>query len=242
MSRRSLILIFLALPMLAQTVARPTQRAEGPEPYGGLYSVAQRADQVWQSAHEDLRKIVNDTEDPCNPVRRQLLERARRALAEKTRAYKEFYLQRGSDAKLIAEATSKILVDNEAGLRTEQDNLAKAKELRDDLAQKKTNLDKSDPEKQRLANAVQDIEKMIEIRENIILASQSTIESLQDIARAGGVRKGDAEAELERTQAYDLLMDSQNRLYESFYRARELRIGLECRRPDVPAPPPLPKE
>jgi hypothetical protein len=197
---------------------------------------------VWQSAHEDLRNNANDAQNPCSPVRRQLLERARRALAEKTRAFKEFYLQRGSDAKLTAEAASKVLVDNEAGLRTEQDNLAKAKELLADLAQKRTNLEKSDPEKQHLANAVQDIEKMIEIHEQIISASQSTIESLQDIAKAGNETNRAAGAELEQAKAYDLLIDSQNRLYESFYRARDMRIALECRRPVVPAPPPLPKE
>ena len=203
------------------------QQAAGPEPFAGLKSVADKADEVWRSAHDDLRKSINEPGQPCNPARRQLLERAKKALAERTRSWKEFYLQRGGDLKASAAAAAKVQVDNEAELRTEQENLEKAQELLSAYKLKRGNLQTSDSDGQKFTEAVQSMEEMIGTREKMIAASAETLKNLRDSIAAGKEREDADNADLDRTKTFGLLIETQNRLYESFYRARELRMGLE---------------
>jgi len=229
--------LLLVVPGFSIQIA--SAQKEGPEPFGGLKSVADRASEAWESAHGELRKTMADATDPCNPARRAALDSAKKALAEKTRAWKAFYQERGTDAKLTREAAAKNQVDNDAGIRTEQDNQAKAEQMVADLKKKRDNLKTSDPEGGKLASAIADLEEMINVHTQIISASQQTADHMREISTVSSTEVSEANAEVERAAAYELLIDQGDRLYQSFYRARELRMGLECRAPRVPPPPPL---
>lgn len=240
-----MVIRLLTVLLLLSLVVRPRigltapQAVVGPEPYGGLKSVADKASGDWERAHGELRKNMTDMQDPCNPARRASLERAKMALKEKTRAWKAFYSQRGADAKSTADAAEKAQVDTEAAVRTEQDNRTKAEQLLSELKLKRDNLKNSDPEGKSFSAAIQDLEETISVHSQIIDASQQTVKQLQEISAASRTGVQDAATEAQLARAYELLIDQQNRFYESYYRARELRLGLECRPPRVPPPPPI---
>ncbi len=231
------ILALLLVPGLSIQIA--SAQKEGPEPFGGLKGVADKASEAWESTHAELRKTMSDTTDPCNPARRAALESARKALAEKTRAWKAFYQERASDAKLTQNAAEKDQVDNDAGMRSEEDNQAKAEQMLAELKKKRDDLKTSDPEGKNLANAMTDLEEMINVHTQIIAASKQTAEHMKEIVAVSSTEVSEAKAEAERAAAYELLIDQENRLYESYYGAREKRLGFECHIPRVPPPPPI---
>jgi vacuolar-type H+-ATPase subunit I/STV1 len=210
----------------------------------GYESVAEKATKDWNVAHVNFRKLVAASQDPCDEGVRRALAIAQSALQERTRAWKEFYKQQGQRQEDSKKATAFEEGQLEAEKREAANNVSQWTELLTDLKRRRAALEGDGAiglSAEDLAKAKTNLDTLITVQEKKVEDEKMTVETDQDAITFAQAAEAAGASDAAVTDSYSQLIDVESTMFASIYRAREIRLKLECR-PNLPPPPPPPPE